>query len=241
MTFEEKMAQAFKETSDERADRLMRVEKKHKFSLAYKIWEYKTLRDLRRGRCDSRWTMQKARKATTAMIVAFSFLIFGGTAYAAVAIIGRYGIVDKVDYSKVLMETYSSDKTSFEEYYGLPEEWELTDYEIGYRYTTLNYTQDEKKICFSQYLIKDGNIVNINTEKANVEMLSLYSENDGFVMEFPNNETLLYWIYDGYLLNVSGNIDKTKAIKLAYSTKIVDLEEMIKKPVTTVPFVSLTL
>lgn len=226
MTFEEKMAQAFKETSDERADRLMKVEKRHKFSLAYKIWEYKTLRDLRRGRCDSRWTLQKARNTAAAMLTAFSILIFGGTAYAAIAIIGRYGIEDKVDYSKVLMETYPSDKTSFEEYYGLPEEeWELIDYEIGYSYTTLNYTQDEKKICFSQYIIKDGNNGNINTEKANVEMLSLYSENDGFVMEFPNNDTSLYWIYDGYLFEIFGHLDKNLMINLAYSTKIIDLEK----------------
>ena len=226
MTFEEKMAQAFKETSDERADRLMKVEKKHKFSLAYKIWEYKTLRDLRRGCCDSRWTLQKARHTAVAMLTAFSILIFGGTAFAAVALFGRYGFVEKIDYTKVLIETHPSDKTSFEEYYGLPEEeWELIDYEIGYSYTTLNYTQDEKKICFFQYIINDGNNGNINTEKANVEMLSLYSENDGFVMEFPNNETLLYWIYDGYLFEIFGNLDKNLMINLAYSTKIVDLEK----------------
>ena len=35
MTVEEKLAQAFKETFDERTERVMKIEKKHRFSLAY--------------------------------------------------------------------------------------------------------------------------------------------------------------------------------------------------------------
>ena len=53
-------------------------------------------------------------------------------------------------------------------------------------------------------------------------MLSLYEENDGFLLDFGNNETLIYWIYDGYLLRFMGNINKSEAINLAYSTKIIE-------------------
>ena len=59
MTVEEKLAQAFKETFDERTERVMKIEKKHRFSLAYRLWERKMLRDLRRGRCDNSWTLKK--------------------------------------------------------------------------------------------------------------------------------------------------------------------------------------
>ncbi len=228
MTFDEKLEQAFKETSDERTERLMEVEKNHKFSLAYKIWEYKTLRDLRRGRSDNHWSLQKVKKATTIMLVVFSFLILSGTAFAAVVIFGRYGFEDKVECTKVILERHSSDKTNFEEYYGLPEEegWELKHSAIGEIGTMLDYTKGDKKVCFCQRIIVDGVNSYVNTEKASVVMLALYSEDDGFIMEFPDNATLLFWIYDGYLFELVGNLDKDSMINLAYSTKIVDFKKI---------------
>ncbi len=227
MTFEEKLAQAFKETFDERSERLMKIEKKHRFSLAYKLWERKTLRDLRRGRRDKFWTLRKARYAAVAMTAAFSLLI-GGTAYAAIAMIGRYGFVNKVDYSKVLIEAHPSDKTTLEEYYGLPEEdgWVIDDFCASDYSSMINYTRDDIKVTFEQRVIHEGNMGHINTEKADIEMLSLYEENDGFVLEFRDDWSLIYWINDGYLLEISGNIDKDEAINLVKSTKIVDLPKI---------------
>ena len=228
MTFEEKMAQAFKETSDERTDRLMKTEKKHKFSLAYKIWEIKTLRDLRRGRCDNRWTLQKARKTAMAMVTVFSILICGFTAYAASGLLGRYGFVKKFDYTKVLIETHPSDKASFEEYYGLPEEeWELKNYSFGSSSVWLFYRQDEKIVNMSQNLIEYDDF-QVIPETSNVEMLSICSENDAFIFEYRKNEYILYWIYDGYLFHIYGTIDKNAMINLAHSIKIIDLEKNIQ-------------
>ncbi len=223
MTVEEKLAQAFKETFDERTERIMKIEKKHRFSLAYRLWERKMLHDIRRGRCNGRWTLKKARYAVAALIAVFSLLI-GGTAYAAVIIIGRYGFENKVDYSKMLIETHPSDKTTFEEYYGLPEEddWKCTDSYAGTAFTTLNYERGDIKISFVQRIIHEGNMGQINTEKADIEMLSLYSENDGFVLEFRDDWSSMYWIHDGYLLEIDGNLNKTEMMNLAYSTKIID-------------------
>jgi len=226
MTFEEKMAQAFKETFDERTERLMKIEKKHRFSLAYKLWERKTLRDLRRGRRDKLWTLRKARYAVAAMTAAFSLLICG-TAYAAIVMIGRYGFVNKVDYSKVLIENHPSDKTTLKEYYGLPEEdgWVIDDFYADDYGSMIMYTCNDINVTFVQNVIHEGNMGNINTEKADIEMLSLYEENDGFVLEFDDG-TLIYWIYDGYLLKISSNINKSEAINLAKSTKIVNFPKI---------------
>lgn len=223
MTFEEKVAQAFEETFDERTERLMNIEKKHRFSLSYRLWERKTLRDLRRGRRDKLWTLRKVRYVVAAMTAAFSLLICG-TAYAAIALIGRYGFENKVDYSKVLIETHPSDKTTLEEYYGLPEEdgWELLEYDTVPSWSTLIYQCGDMKICFDQMIINEGNMGHISTDRAKIEPLSLYEENDGFILEFEGG-TLVYWIYDGYLLKISGNIDKNEAINLAKSTKFVNL------------------
>ena len=224
MTVEEKLAQAFKETFDERTERVMKIEKKHRFSLAYRLWERKTLRDLRSGRRNGRWTLKKARYAVSAMIAAFSLLI-GGTAYAAVVLIGRYGFEDKIDYSKVLIETHPSDKTIIEEYYGLPEEdgWELVERNAVYFSSMSNYRRGDIKITFMQETIHSGTTGNISTDRAEIEWLSLYEENDGFIMEFGEENSLIYWIYDGYLFKMYGNIAKNKMIKLVYSTKIVNL------------------
>lgn len=224
MTFDEMLKQAFAETAEERAAQMLTVEKKHRFSLAYRLWEHKILRDLRRNRYDKHWTLRKA-KQVVAGIIAASLLLLGVTAYAAIAAIGRYSFDTKPDYSKLLIENHPSDKTTIEEYYGLPEEdgWELVSYDILVYSTMLNYKCGEKKVSFSQEIIAEGNMGNINTEIADIEPISLYTENDGFILDYGNNGCLLYWIYDGYLLHISSNLDKNGTTNLAYSTKIVVL------------------
>ena len=226
MTFDEIMKQALAETIDERLEQMRTVTPKPKFSLSYRLWERKTIRDLNRNRRNEHWTLKRARYIVAAMTVVCSLLI-GGTAYAAVALIGRFGFEDKTDYSKVLIETHPSDKTTFEEYYGLPEEdgWELTNSYIGKSFTLLNYERGDIKIRFVQEIINNGTMGNISTDRAEIEPLSLYEENDGFVLDFGNDDTLLCWIYDGYLFILSGNMHKTELINLAYSTKTVDLQK----------------
>lgn len=222
MTFDDMLKQAFEETAKERAEHSRKVYKKHRFSLAFKLWEFKTLRDLKKNRFNGCWTLRKARRVVI-MLIAAVLLSVGVTAYAAVALIGRFGLEDKVDYSKLLIETHPSNKTTFEEYYGLPEEygWELVDYDLSPPFTVVNYRHGEKNVTFLQNIIDEGNMGNVNTENADIEMISLYTENDGFVLEIREDWTGIYWIYDGYLLEISGNINKNEAINLAYSTKIV--------------------
>lgn len=226
MTFEEKLAQAFKETLDERTENLMNVEKKHRFSLAYRLWERKMLRDLRRNRYDKKWTLRKARYAVTAMFASFVLLI-GVTVSAAVVISSRFAFEDTFDYSKLLIDAHPSDKTTFEEYYGLPEEdgWELTYHDLLHSGTwlKLNYQRGDTKIIFSQKTIHEGSMRQFYDKKANVEILSLYSENDGFLVTPKEGDSSICWIYDGYFFEIIGELDKEEAIKLAYSTKIIDL------------------
>lgn len=127
MTFDEKLAQALGETFDERMEKRMEVSEKHKFSLAYRLWEWKTLRNFRHDKMNRKWTLRRARTAV-AIIVAAVCLLAGTTTFAVVAAVGRYNFDKQTDYSKMFIENLSSDKTTFEEYYGLPKEdgWELT-------------------------------------------------------------------------------------------------------------------
>ena len=124
------------------------------------------------------------------------------------------------------MSCLSSDKTCFEEYYGLPEEdgWAIISQESNDITVFTNYERGDKKITLCQMII-DENMGNVNTENAIVEPMSLYEENDGFFITFQNGDCGLYWIYNGYLLNLSGNFDKDELSNLTHYTKIVDFQK----------------
>ncbi len=221
MTFNEKLKQALAENHNERVSRSAVIEENHRFSLSYRIWERKTLRDLRRSRFDSRWTLRRVRRDMI-LIAVTAVVVFMLTAFAVVGITtGRFSFEDKRDYSKLFIENISSDKTRIEEYYGLPEKdgWVRTDFEELTNYTMIRYTRGDERIIFEQEIIR-GNIGNVNTENAVVEPMSIYEENDGFFIEFQNGDCGLWWIYDGYLFSLTGNLDKSELINLAYSTKI---------------------
>ncbi|MBD5384008.1 MAG: DUF4367 domain-containing protein [Ruminococcaceae bacterium] len=223
MNIDEIIAEALEEEFEERVEQCCADTKKHRFSLAYRLWEYKTLKNFRNDRYDKRRTLSRARYVVAMTIIAASLLV-GVTAYAAVAAIGRYSFDTKPDYSKMFIENHPSDKTTFEEYYGLPEEdgWELVNYDIGSYSTIQNYECGEKMVCFSQAIIDEGNMGNINTENAEFEAMSIYEENDGFLIDYGKDGCLLYWIYDGYIFSMSSNFDKYESIKLAYCIKNID-------------------
>lgn len=61
----------------------------------------------------------------------------------------------------------------------------------------------------------------IDTENTVVEPMALYEENDGFFIKHQNGSCSLYWLYNGYLFDLGGNITKKEAIDLALSTKTI--------------------
>lgn len=232
MTFEEKLAQAFKETCDERAERLMKIEKKHRFSLSYKLWERKMLRNLRRNRVDKRWTLRRARYAVTAMFAAFALLI-GGTAYGTVKIRG-FQFEETSTRTNLFLESYSTDKTTFEELYWLPEEdgWILTNcglFGADKNSLRLHFMRGDTLVIFYQNLIWEYPMGHIFNECPDIEMLSIYSENDGFVTDYRGDGTTLGWLYDGYFFEMlSKDLSKDELIDLAYSITTITPEELLK-------------
>lgn len=222
MNIDEMIAKALKEEFEEEMKQYSADTAKHRFSLSYRLWERKTLRDLDRGRFSSRWTLKKAR-AAVAFLTAAALVLFGGTVYAAVSM-GRYVLNNKSEYSELFIENLSSDKTSIEEYYGLPEKdgWTVVQREELNGSAIIKYSRGQEALIFSQSVI-DGSIGNINTENAVIEPASVYEENDGLFITFQKeNGCALYWIYDGYLFKVIGDFNKNQAINIAYSTKIID-------------------
>ncbi len=226
MNFDEKLAAALGEFFEEHTCELMSVEKKHRFSLSYRLWERKVLWDIKKKRT-GHWSLRKVKITFAAAAVCASMFI-GVTAYAVISI-GRFGFVDKVEYSQLFIEKLHSDKTSIEEYYGLPEDsgWVLDEYEIYDTTTMLCYSNGEKYATFSQTIIVSKKIGNVNTEKADIEPISVHEESDGFLMDFGEKGCLVYWIYDGYLFSLFCNLDKTSSVDLAHSMKILDFEKII--------------
>lgn len=219
MTFEEKLAQAFRESFDERMERRMTVEKEHKFSLAYRLWEWQTIRSLRKKRYNKHWTLRRARCVIMAAVIGCSLLL-GVTAYAVGSAIVRYAVDAEPFYSRLFVGNLSSDKTSLEEYYELSADgWEAVERHTDDTGTFTKYKCGEKEMMFSQNVIW-GNSLNFSTQNTVMETVSVYEENDGFFIAFKNRkECGLYWIYDGYLFILFGDLDKTEAVNYAHSTK----------------------
>ena len=46
------------------------------------------------------------------------------------------------------------------------------------------------------------------------------------------NYSVIFWIYDGYLMEIAGNLAKKDMLNLAYSTKIIDCQKYFTKTVT---------
>lgn len=223
MNFNEKLKQALAENHDSRTNE----EKEHKFSLAYRIWERRALKNLRNDRQIPAWSLRQIRRVVTAVIctVAVTFVLSAGAIVGTT--IGRFSFNDKRDYSELFMASLSSDKTCFEEYYGLPEDdgWAIISQDSNDITVFTNYERGDKKITLEQTIIT-GNMGTVNTENAVVEKMSLYEEDDGFFIALQGgSDCILYWTYNGYLLSVSGNLDKDELLELAYSTKIVDFQK----------------
>ena len=223
MTFDDILKQALNDTIDSRIEKMLYVPKKHRFSLAYRLWERKTLRNFRKNRPAPAWTLQRARRvvAVTLFAAAVVFLLTAGAVVGLA--IGRFSFNDKKEYSELFLSHLSSDKTVIEEYYGLPEDDGWT---IDYLYTDetsamIGYARGTDSVTFQQDVICECTR-HINTENAVVGPISMYKKDDGFFIEFQNGDCGLWWLYDGYLFSLGGNLDKNDLINLALSTKIVE-------------------
>lgn len=84
-----------------------------------------------------------------------------------------------------------------------------------------NYKRGDTIVAFTQEII-GSNMGNIDTEFSDPVSVSVFEENDGIFIEHQTGDISLWWIYDGYLLSIGGNLTKNEAINLALSTKIVE-------------------
>lgn len=220
MTFKEKLDKAFEENLYEREEQLMNVGKKHRFSLSYRLWERKMLRDIRKERASKRWTLKRARTVIVSCVVAA--VLVGVTAVAGMNR-GRYGFSNNRYISKILVGERPDDKPFIKERYGLPEVngWRIAERYVSDMSVKLVYDRGKQRVTFEQMVIHSGSMGIINTQNTEIEMLSIYAENDGFILEIDEFHTTLCWLYDGYLLRIDGDIDKNEALNLVHYTKII--------------------
>lgn len=232
MTFDEKLKQALAEVSEQRLNERYTDVKKHRFSLSYRISKRKTLKQLKKRENEISahpLNVPKPRKIRAALMAAvISAIILGVGTYAVTNIIGRFNFNRKPEYSRLNIAAENSDRTYIEDYYGLPEEdgWEIDYYFADEESSMIAYKEkDGMLITVCQNTVEGGNNYHIDTENTMPQAVTLYEEDDGFYIEHQFGGVSLYYIYDGYLFSISGNIDKNEALNLAYSLKKINFEK----------------
>ena len=209
MTFDELIAQAIRETLDERCAEFHTDGKKHHFSLAYKIARRRTIISARKRKPLS---IRRIRY----ILLAILFVLFALLGFGLWRTFGGFSFNDMKDHSKVYFSGVTL-KNEIEEIYGLPEEYELLSISPKKLSVHSKYMIGGEIVILNQDLTLFVN--NTNTENYEVEYLTI-NENDGYFINMFEGENEVVWVRDGYLFYLWGKIDKNIAVFLAESLKI---------------------
>lgn len=214
MTFESLIAQGIRDTMEEKMAEYRVDGKTHRFSLAYRI----------RRRCILRsrnnitpLSIRKIRLILIAVILA----LFALTGFSLWRQLGGFSFNIFNDHS-IVHYSDNNAKTTIEEIYCLPEEYELLSFSSNKTNILSEYMIDGEIVTISQHLIPFE--YNANTENNNAEYLKI-NENDGYYITV-DGETYISWAMDSYRFYISGKIDKNSAISLAESLKIGNFDQI---------------
>lgn len=214
MTFDELIAQAIRETLDEKCDEFRTDGKKHHFSLAYKIARRRTIISARKRKLLS---IRRIRY----ILLAILFVLFALLGFGLWRTFGKYSFNIFKDHSRVYLNN-SNVKTEIEETYGLPEEYELLRIVIGEYSVCSKYNVDGETVNLVQYLTQ--NIAFANTEDNNAEQITVNGNNGYYINMIDSSE--ISWVMNSYQFTLSGKIDKNTALILAESLKIRNFDKI---------------
>lgn len=209
MTFDDLIVQGIRGTLEEQRDGYRLDGKNHLFSIAYKIRRRSIIRS---SRSKTRFTIRKIKYILIAVIMALFVL----TGFSLWRYFGRFYFNVLEDHSTVFFQGEHF-KTTIEEVYGLPEEYELLSITINKFDVLSQYTVYGEIITLNQDL--SSLVEDVNTENCEVEYLTI-NGNDGYLIHMFEDDVNLAWVNDGYIFTLSGKIDKNAAIFLAESLKI---------------------
>lgn len=209
MTFDDLIVQGISGTLEEKRDGYRLDGKNHLFSIAYKIRRNSIIRS---SRSKTRFTVRKIKYILIAVIMALFVL----TGFSLWRYFGGFYFNFLEDHSTVFFKGENF-KTTIEEVYGLPEEYELLEISSEKYSVVTQYLIDGEVIILNQKL--SSLVEDVNTENCEVEYLTI-NGNDGYYINMFEDEVYLVWVNDGYLFTLLGKIDKDAAIFLAESLKI---------------------
>lgn len=220
-TFDEMIATALDKTFDERYEDYLEVKKKHRFSLSYKKRRHDIKRSFNAAHIEHKpLTLRKIKYGLIAVMIGV-YLAFS-LGFSEWDTYGSFLFNDKQIYSTVYIVGPQEEKTSIEEMYVLPDEYELINVEADETEICLTYMIDGYLVYVVQNLfsIKD----NVNTENREIEY-TYVGDYEGFYIQVTETDCLLCFLMDGYKFFVIGRMDKNTAFLLAESLKIKDFEE----------------
>ena len=118
MTFDEKLAIALDESANEQLERYSSG-KSPNFSLSYKIWRVRVIKQAAGSSRSGRCTVKRVRLMILAIILA-SCAVTGITAYGLGISMGRYRIEFAPRWRSTLrVDSADTDRTVIEQYYGM--------------------------------------------------------------------------------------------------------------------------
>lgn len=215
MTFDELIAQAIRETLDERCAEFHTDGKKHHFSLAYKIARRSTIISARKRKPLS---IRRIRY----ILLAILFVLFALLGFSLWKTFGGYSFNDLKDHSKVYFNGTQL-KYEIEDIYGLPNEYELLDINVDKYNVFSEYMFDGQSIflCQNLTLLVD----NANTENYKAEHVTI-NGNNGYFINMFEERSYIVWVMDGYHFYIFGKMHKTTAIFLAESLKVRNFDKI---------------
>ena len=216
MTFDDLIAQGIRDTLEEKCAEYRLDGKEHHFSIAYKIRRESIIHSRRKKAPIS---VRKIKYILLAIILSLVAL----TGFSLWRHFGSFSFNVFNDHSRV----YYGDetvKTSIEEIYGLPEEYELLGI-YTYEFNVLSqYLFDGEIITLSQHLI--NHLENINTEQNSAVHLTIKGNDGYYINNVADNNYYIEWVMDGYRFYLHGNIDKNTAVILAESLEIRNFDKI---------------
>ncbi|MCH5203653.1 MAG: DUF4367 domain-containing protein [Oscillospiraceae bacterium] len=216
MTFDALIAQGIRDTLEEKCAERRVYGKTHRFSLAYKIGR----RNIVRSRINS--TPLSLRKIRV-ILIAVILTIFALTGFGIWQQLGGFSFSLFNDHSKV---SYSADnfKTTIEEIYGLPEEYELLNISLNDFNVVASYKVNDETVTLFQQI---GSLsYDVNTENFVAEYLTINGNDGYYIKNIVGGDNYVAWITDGYQFSIFGKIDKNTAVSLAKSLKIRDFDKI---------------
>lgn len=210
MEFDDLIKLGILETLDEKCAQYPQDEKKHRFSLAYKIKRSDTIRSQKET---ARFSVRKIKYVLLAAILATLAL----TGFSGTKSFGVFSLDIFEKNSRVVVNTEGY-KPFIKEVYGLPDKYETIFSDIGSSVVSTAYDVRGKEVYLIQSPLTSHSTVDL--EGSRIEGVSVNGYEGFCVSSRHTGDCCLILAVEGYEIKICGKTDKDTAVELAGELEI---------------------